>query len=1090
MTDRNARGSIRIAAATFLALTTAFAAMSADSASAADGTWINAGGGDYTISGNWQGGVVPNGAGDHADFSTLNITSDVSVALNSDITLGRMSFGDTNTGSGGSWELATTADSTVTLDNGGSKPVVTANPLVPATTFDDTFLGVNLAGMNGFAKEGGGILTIAGTANTITGGIDVNAGTLRVSSAVPAQALNLGNGTTLDARVDIRFGAGINVGSGNTANIIASGGVDLGTMNAMGATVNLNVVSGASVRAADNWAANGSMAALNITGDDSASNFGFWNNGGSYSGASLAGTAVNLDNIIVWTRTNSGGNTNQIGALSGTSTAFLSGGGQSGGSFANYQIGALNTDTTFAGTIDTTSAPAPNSNDDLGGLNLTKVGTGTLTLSGTLAYQPTANSTVGRRGGITTISAGTLALTNSAAIPGGVVTERPSTINVQAAGTLDVSGFSGSYSTAAFQQIVGAGTIAGNFTHDEGVIRPGNTISSNNPASNAVAGTLNFSNNFAWSGGEYVFDLTDNPVSGNDLISVAGSTTLSGGAVTPNFIGNVPTAGTTFTLLTSTGGITGSPASISVAWDGRGADPVPFISGNSLQFTVPVGGADLVWRGNDGTNPTFWDIETTGNWTGASPNTFFQNDSVTFDDTATGFAVDLQANVEPNSVTINNSTNAYTFTSSGGAITGITGLVKTGSGDVTMDVDNTFSGAAQLSGGGTIDIVGRDSALGEGALELNGVTIRSTASGASLSNSSLAVTGVNTIQADDVVGSGSQFNIPTLTGDGTLTLTTSVGNAASGNEQDGKWFVLSDTTGFTGTLNITGPAPSQEGITVRILYGDTNLGGAVLNLSNAKIANRDGEGSPTPNRLVAIGELHGDADSELNGFIGGSSGRPNIDWEIGALNTNSDFAGDITDPGGGNNAQSFVRKVGTGSLTLTGVKSYTGDTTVEAGTLSIDDQVDLADGADVYLSSAALLNLNFGSLAIVDTIDSLFINGVSQATGTWGRIGSGATNESSLLTGDGLLMVTTQDVLAGDFDLDGDVDGADFLTWQRGVPGTYGAADLADWESNYGAGTPAAVNLGGATAAVPEPATVLLAIAGFAGTVVAARRRW
>jgi hypothetical protein len=52
----------------------------------------------------------------------------------------------------------------------------------------------------------------------------------------------------------------------------------------------------------------------------------------------------------------------------------------------------------------------------------------------------------------------------------------------------------------------------------------------------------------------------------------------------------------------------------------------------------------------------------------------------------------------------------------------------------------------------------------------------------------------------------------------------------------------------------------------------------------------------------------------------------------------------------------------------------------------------------------------------------------------------------------------------GDFDEDGDVDGRDFLEWQRGnSPSPLSASDLSDWQTNYGIGTFAA------TTAVPEP---------------------
>jgi hypothetical protein len=61
----------------------------------------------------------------------------------------------------------------------------------------------------------------------------------------------------------------------------------------------------------------------------------------------------------------------------------------------------------------------------------------------------------------------------------------------------------------------------------------------------------------------------------------------------------------------------------------------------------------------------------------------------------------------------------------------------------------------------------------------------------------------------------------------------------------------------------------------------------------------------------------------------------------------------------------------------------------------------------------------------------------------------------------------------GDFDADGDVDGEDFLVWQRGEsPRPFDPDDLADWESNYGR---QGASLAAGTA-VPEPASLLLLI--------------
>ena len=62
--------------------------------------------------------------------------------------------------------------------------------------------------------------------------------------------------------------------------------------------------------------------------------------------------------------------------------------------------------------------------------------------------------------------------------------------------------------------------------------------------------------------------------------------------------------------------------------------------------------------------------------------------------------------------------------------------------------------------------------------------------------------------------------------------------------------------------------------------------------------------------------------------------------------------------------------------------------------------------------------------------------------------------------------------LPGDFDQDGDVDGRDFLAWQRGEsPIPLSPENLAEWQSSFGTG-PLLANL----SAVPEPPTLALAV--------------
>ncbi len=67
---------------------------------------------------------------------------------------------------------------------------------------------------------------------------------------------------------------------------------------------------------------------------------------------------------------------------------------------------------------------------------------------------------------------------------------------------------------------------------------------------------------------------------------------------------------------------------------------------------------------------------------------------------------------------------------------------------------------------------------------------------------------------------------------------------------------------------------------------------------------------------------------------------------------------------------------------------------------------------------------------------------------------------------------TVLSVVTGDFDADGDVDGFDFLKWQRGEsPNPLSQDDLAAWETNYDSNA-----LQAAVSVVPEPGSLLLAL--------------
>src|SRR4051812_22351223 len=116
-------------AAIFLGSVAILLVASASQAQNQSGVWVNtAASGNATlwsVQNNWLNNLIANGAGFTADFSTLNITADSTVNLDSSRTIGNLIFGDATTVSN-DWTLANNGTGTtqgagniLTLDNTG-----------------------------------------------------------------------------------------------------------------------------------------------------------------------------------------------------------------------------------------------------------------------------------------------------------------------------------------------------------------------------------------------------------------------------------------------------------------------------------------------------------------------------------------------------------------------------------------------------------------------------------------------------------------------------------------------------------------------------------------------------------------------------------------------------------------------------------------------------------------------------------------------------------------------------------------------------------------------------------------------------------
>jgi hypothetical protein len=136
------------------------------------------------------------------------------------------------------------------------------------------------------------------------------------------------------------------------------------------------------------------------------------------------------------------------------------------------------------------------------------------------------------------------------------------------------------------------------------------------------------------------------------------------------------------------------------------------------------------------------------------------------------------------------------------------------------------------------------------------------------------------------------------------------------------------------------------------------------------------------------------------------------------------------------------------------------------------------------IAGGPALTTRTGSLAGAGAVDSIEIVLYGNGSGSGGQ----PTGMRELFFND-LSVLTTAAVVTGDYDSDGDADGADFLVWQRTLGSTtvldadgsgngiIDAADLDKWKEAFAANPSMSV---GDLVAIPEPRTLVYAYAAMA----------
>lgn len=217
----------------------------------------------------------------------------------------------------------------------------------------------------------------------------------------------------------------------------------------------------------------------------------------------------------------------------------------------------------------------------------------------------------------------------------------------------------------------------------------------------------------------------------------------------------------------------------------------------------------------------------------------------------------------------------------------------------------------------------------------------------------------------------------------------------------------------TGVLGIQGSITSSVPVTISGGFIALSGGGSYTDLSVGADTTSLGANNGISTSATVDVAANDVATLDLNGFdqelagltriAGNAATVTNSSVSTKVLTINSaatpSYAGDVS------GALSLV-KSGSGSQTLAGAVSYTGDTTVNSGILSIAAVNAANESSSVSIAATgATLDLTFAG---TDTVDKLFIGGVQQAAGIYEAIGNpGGGSEIAQITGTGTLTVTS-----------------------------------------------------------------------------------
>jgi autotransporter-associated beta strand protein len=600
---------------------------------AANGTWTStAATGNWSDIANWNSGSGPvaDGTDFMADFSTLNLANAVVVTQDTPTgkTIGGMKFG--STGGVFNWTLTALGGTNLNMATTTGYPTIT----IPTNTVT---ISLPLAGTNGLMIVGPGTLAFGAAATYTNDTIITNGATVQEANNYFGNTIINFYGGNLVAGNSSSFGfPTFNIPAGQTGSLTGFSGTSrytIGVITGAG-TMNLGITCTAAARTDLGGNCSGFTGIANITGAGSGRMMA---NGGTFGGFPNAtmtmNTAANLQVNL-----NTGGNTFQFGALSGTSPGAIIGPSSAGSGNGTLLCGSNNASTTFAGLLS-------------GNVAITKWGTGTMTF--------TNNSTMT---GPTLVATGAVFGVTGGSFSNSIVTV--ATNLAYGGSTFGVRVASTGGQWAVSNLVLRSGS---QLTFNYGAVAPSTSV-----APLKLLGGITATNT-----------VTLNVLGGAGWV-VNGAYPLAKYA--SNYVGNGFSA---FALGTQPLRVTGVLSNDTV--NSQIFYVVSAVS-QPLHWSAGNGSWDIATTANwqDAANVSTTYQEQIG-----------LGDQVLFNDTASGaspITVTLGTNVTPAGVTFSNVAKNYVLAGISN-ILGATGLTKTGNATLTIQNTNFFTGAVSLNGG-------------------------------------------------------------------------------------------------------------------------------------------------------------------------------------------------------------------------------------------------------------------------------------------------------------------------------------------------------------------------------------------------------